>query len=72
MFVDNDFIESKKINIDVTNNFVYIDNCEIIIFLNVKTFCKIVHISIHVRKTIIILFRFEITIIVHYNIISKN
>ena len=72
MLIDNDFIESKKIKIDVINNFVYIDNCEIIIFLNVKTSRKIVHISIHVRKTIIVSSRFEITIIVHYNIISKN
>ena len=42
MLIDNDFIESKKIKINVINNFVYIDNCEIIIFLNVKTFRKIV------------------------------
>ena len=72
IFIDNDFIESKKIKIDVINNFVYIDNCEIIIFLNVKTFRKVVHISIHVRKTIIVSSRFETTMIVHYNIISKN
>ena len=54
ILIDNDFIESKKIKINVINNFVYIDNCEIIIFLNVKTFRKIVHISIHARKTIIV------------------
>ena len=54
------------------NNFVYINNYEIIIFLNVKTFRKIVYISIHVRKTIIVSSRFKMTIIVYYNIISKN
>ena len=72
IFIDNDFIESKKIKINVINNFVYINNYEITIFLNVKTFRKIVHMLIYVRKTIIMSFCFEITIIVRYNIISKN
>ena len=62
----------KKIKIDVANNFVYIDNCEITIFLNVKTSRKIVHTSIHARKTTIVSSRFEMTIIVHYTTISKN
>ena len=72
MLIDNNFIKSKKIKINVANNFVYIDNCEITIFLNVKTSRKIVHILIHARKIIIVSFRFEITIIVYYITISKN
>ena len=71
MFIDNNFIK-KKIKINVINNFVYINNCEITIFLNVKTLRKIVYISIHARKTIIVWFCFEITIIVHYIIILEN
>ena len=72
MLINNNFIELKKIKINVINNFVYINNCEITIFLNVKTSRKIIYISIHARKTIIISFCFEIIIAIHYNIISKN
>ena len=72
MFINNDFIKLKKIKINVANNFVYINNYEITIFLNVKTSRKIVHTLIHVRKTINISFYFKITIIVYYITISKN
>ena len=72
MLIDNDFIKLKKIKINVINFFVCINNCEITIFLNVKTFRKIVHTSIYVQKIIIISFYFEIIILFYYNIILKN
>ena len=70
MLLNNDIIDSKRISFDFFNNVAHIDNCNVSIFLNIKTFKIVVHISIHVRKTMIISSRNEIVVSIHYIIIS--
>ena len=72
MLLSNDIIESKRIIFDSSNNVVHIDNCDVSIFLNIKTSRIVVHTSIHARKTMIISSRSEIVVSIHYIIISTD
>ena len=72
MFIENDFMKSKKIDINVTKKIVYIDNYDVIVALNVKIFRIIVHISIHARKTIIVFSHIEIVLSIYFIIIFAN
>ena len=70
MLLNNDIIKSKRMIFDSSNNVVHIDNCDVSIFLNIKTFRIVIHTSIHARKTMIISSRSEIVVSIHYIIIS--
>jgi hypothetical protein len=72
MFIENDFMKSKKIDINMTKKIVYIDNCDVIVILNVKIFRIIVHTSIHARKIIIVFSHIEIVLSIHFIIIFAN
>ena len=72
MLIENDFMKSKKIDINVTKEIVYIDNCDVIVALNVKIFRIIVHTSIHARKTIIVFSHIEIVLSIHFTTIFAN
>ena len=72
MFIENDFMKSKKIDINVTKKIVHIDSCDVIVALNVKISRIIVHTSIHARKTIIVFSHIEIVLSIHFIIISAN
>ena len=66
MLFENDVIEFKKIDVNIFKKTIYIENCEIIVNLKIRTFKIIVQISIHVRKITIIFFRFELIFSIHY------
>ena len=72
MFIDNDLMKLKKIDINVTKKSIHIDNCDVIVVLNVKTSRIIVHTSIYVRKTIIVSSHIEIVLSIHFTIIFAN
>ena len=60
MLLNIDFINSKKIDINIFNKIVHIDNCKIIIFLKIRIFKIIVQTSIYVTKTIYVFFSIKI------------
>ena len=72
MFIENDLMKSKKIDINVTKRIAHIDNCDVIVALNVKISRTIVHTSIHARKTIIVSSHIEIVLSIHFITISAN
>ena len=72
MLLNIDFINSKKIDINIFNKIAHIDNCEIIAFLKVRTFKIIVQTSIHVTKTIYVFSRSKIFLSIHHIEISFN
>ena len=72
MLIDNDCIDFEKIIINFAKNIVYINSCDVIVAVNVKTFRIIVQISVYARKIVIMSLQFEITISVHYIIIFND
>ena len=52
--------------INKAKNTVYIDSCDVIVLMNIKTSRIIIHISMYTYKTIIMSSQFEITISMHY------
>ena len=70
MFFKIDLIESKKIDINILNKTIFIDNCDVTTSLKIKTSRIVVRISIHVRKIIVVSSYFEITFSIHYITIS--
>ena len=70
MLLSNDVIESKKIDISISNKSIYIDNCEIIASFEVRTSRAIVQISVHARKTTVIFSHNELIFSMHYTIVS--
>ena len=66
MLIENDCIDFKKIIVDVANNIVYINSCDVIVAMNVKISRIIVQIFVHARKTIIVSSQFKIIISMHY------
>lgn len=67
LLINNDIINAKNIFIDSTKRIVKIDNCKIIVLIEIKTFYDIaMQKSIHFRKVIIISSRFEQTIKIYY------
>ena len=72
MLIENDFMKSKKIDINVTKEIAHIDSCDVIVALNVKISRIIVHTSIHARKTIIVFSHIEIVLSIHFTTIFAN
>ena len=70
MLLNNDVIESKKIDVNVSNKSTYIDNCEIIDNFEIRTSRSIVQISIHERKITIVFSHNELILSMHYIIVS--
>ena len=70
MLLSNDVIESKKIDVNISNKSIYIDNCEIIINFEIRTSRIIVQISIHARKITMIFSHNELIFSMHYIIVS--
>ena len=70
MFFEIDLIKSKKIDINILNKTIYIDNCDVIASLKIKTSRIVVRISIYARKIIVVSSYFEITFSIHYITIS--
>ena len=72
MLLSIDFIDSEKIDINILNKIVHIDNCEIIVFLKVRIFRVIVQTSIHATKTTYVFFRSEIFLSIHHIVMSTD
>ena len=70
MLLNNDVIESKKIDVNISKKTIYIKSCKIIANLKIRTFKIIVQISIYIRKITVISFRFELILSMHYTIVS--
>ena len=72
MFIENNLIKSKKINIDVTIKSTHIESCDVIIVLNVKISRIVVQTSIHVRKITFVSSYIEIVLSIHFNNVVLN
>ena len=72
MLLNIDFIDSKKIDINIFNKIVHIDNCEIIVFLKIRIFKIIVQTSIHVTKTTYVFFSIKFFLSIHHIVMSIN
>ena len=72
MLIDNDCIEFEKIVVNLADDTAHIDNCDVIVVVNVKTSRIIMQISIHARKIVIVFSQSEIAISVHYTIIFSD
>ena len=70
MLLNNDVIESEKIDVNISNKSIYIDSCEVIVSLEVRTSRVIVQISIHARKITVIFSHNELILSMHYIIVS--
>ena len=70
MLLNNDVIESEKIDVNIFKKTIYIESCEIIASLKIRTSKIVVQISIHARKITVIFFRFELIFSMHYTIVS--
>ena len=53
----------------MTKKSIYIDNCDVIVVLNIKTSRIIVYTSIYVRKTIIVFSHIQIVLSIHFTFI---
>jgi len=56
MLIKNDLIDLKEITINVISKLIFINNCDDIVFIKVRTSCIVIYTSIHIRKTITIFF----------------
>lgn len=72
MLIENNLIDSKKIIIDIVNKFAYIESYNVIVNLKIKTNRTIIYKQVHIKKTINVVFEFEITISIYYTSISSN
>ena len=72
MLIENNLIESKKVNINITIKSTHIKNCDIIIVLNVKISRIVVQTLIYVRKIILIFLYIEIILLIYFNNIVSN
>jgi len=72
ILIKNNFINFKRIVINIVSKFVYIESCIVIVDLEVKTTCTIVYKQIYIKKAINVLFKLEITISIYYIFISSN
>ena len=70
MLLNIDLIDLKKIDINISNKKIYIDSCDVITFLKIKTFRIIVQTFVYVRKTIVVSSYLKITFLMHYIVIS--
>ena len=75
MFIENNFINSKEIFIDIVNKKIHIVFCDVNIFIYFKIFKKIFHKKVHVFKFINVFSMSKIIIVVYNNVIislNKN
>ena len=70
MLLSNDVIESEKIDVNISNKSIYIDSCEIIVTLEIRTSRVIVQTSVHARKITVISSHSELIFSMHYTIVS--
>ena len=69
---DNDITSVEKFIIDITKKRVIINNIEIFIVLNIRSFKIAIQRLIHLRKIIVVFSHVEITISIHNFILSNN
>ena len=72
MFFDNNIINVEKFIINITKKRVIINNIEIFIFLNIRSFKITIQRLIHLRKIIVIFSYIKIIILIHNFILSNN
>ena len=72
ILIDNNCINLKSIAVNEAKSTAYINSCDIIVSMNIKTSHIIIYISIHAYKTIIMSLQFEVTISMHYITVSIN
>ena len=72
MLIDNDFIDSEKIVINIVKNVAHIESCNVNINIEIKIVKSVVRERMHFRKTIDVSFQSKIIISVHHTIISTN
>ena len=73
IFMKNEIINFEEIFIDFDKVTARINSCNIIISIKMRTFNKTVSKSIHLRKTITIFSRSEISILMHhFNVSNRN
>ena len=70
MLLSNDVIESEKIDVSISKKTAYIESCEVIASLEIRTSKIAVQTSIHARKTTVVSSRFELVLSVHYTTVS--
>ena len=70
MLLKNDVIDSEKIDVNISNKSAYIDSCEIIVNLEVRTFRISIQTSVHARKITIVSSHSELMLLVHYTTMS--
>ena len=66
MLLSNDVIESKKIDVSISNKSVYIDSCEVIASLEIRTSRVTIQTSVHARKITVIFSHSELILSMHY------
>lgn len=72
ILIDNDLLDSKRITIDVTKKFAYIESCDVIVDIEIKTIRIVVHERVHARKVVDVSSRSKMIILVHHTTISTN
>ena len=72
ILMKNEIINFEKIFINFEKSTARINSCSVIIFIKMRTFNKTVFKSIHLRKTITIFSRSEISVSMHHFNISDN
>ena len=72
IFIENDCIDSKEIVVNEAKYTTHINNCDVIIAVDIRTSRIVIKTSMHTRKTIIISSQFEVIVSVHYIIIFNN
>ena len=66
------FIELKKIDINMLKRTIYIKSCDVITSLKIRISCNIVQILVYTRKIIVVLSYFEVVFLVYYITILVN
>ena len=72
MFIKNNLIESKEININIMIKLIYIKNYDVIIALNVKSSRIVIQTSIYARKIILTFLYIKIILLIYINDIVLN
>ncbi len=54
ILIKNNLIDSKEITIDINNKLVFINSCDVIVLVEVKTSCVVIYTLVYVKKTITI------------------
>ena len=72
MLINNNVINLKNINVRINKRNVFINNCKIIILIEIKNFDISIFKFIYLRKIIIISFRLKILMKIYYFLILKR